>query len=1108
MSSPAPRRSADNTVSPLSSPPANQHSFPQSDASPRQGSRAWYDPRRASVASSITSIGGILESASQGRGDSIAELGNNGWFKVNTPVREEVYPDFGNLAISTLLQPPIIRTGLLPQTSGVAAQRPPSTRDIPPVTLTNIPHVDVSVFQPYLAQAGTLYAAFRRARNGDEEKGSGTLRRSSRGGSASIEPFVHGIQRRQLVAPTSPKTELPDSIFNSPLEAPQPKRRTSGGISRRAGLAVAPLSTIPNVYFEDEFRPENPRTFDVISERSEIARPPGVNGSIAAPGTSGKKSLATNAILQEKLSWYMDIVEIHLISSISSASTSFFAALGSLRELHSEATQSVAKIKALRENLETLDKDMVSGGLKVVAMRRQRENTRKLSNAIQQLHHVIELMARCEEQINQGDIENALKDLTKVESLVEGQPRPFESNRDEKHMLSSEHLIDLRGIKALEGISGDITSLRRRIGKTFEARFIETLLGDIRSHVDSVPLSATFQRWDKASNRSRGNHSRAPSQSPAYLQVDSALRNTLLAQLKGLARSDSVMSATVAYREVILREFKNLIRRHVPSSTDDDAESTMSVSTQEGRHTTQQEKSSILARNLRALDVEDAEDMLKKIYSNIGEALRRLGTQVKVLLDITSSLGNPQGSGPLKSPSLRSPSLKSPPKSPQYLALDSYFKGEPSPAPLPSAIKHEEVQQALDLSSLLGQAVDIAQAQITKILRVRSEQSTRLPLSWFLRYFTLNRLFADECEAVSGRGGNAFKTVVNAHIKEFVGHFGDTERQRLVQSTDTDSWDAQDFSDSDTKRLARILEASTQEVEAWNKGDLIWENVNHTNEQLQSNGTAVNGISGAKEKARTATIDEQKYILPESALTVASGIENFECLLTGIPSMAPEISGLLSDYLRLFNSRSSQLILGAGATRSGAGLKNITTKHLALSSQSLSFVIALIPHIREFVRRHSSSSGNLMTEFDKVKRLYQDHQSGIHDKIIEILSGRASTHVNNMKKINWDNSSEKVNDYMVTLIKETTLLHKVLSKHLPETTVQMIMVPIMDSYREQWGKAIREVEIKTPDGKNRCYKIPSDHDYRPVSSANRYPGSSVTSNSSKSASAKSMGLVI
>ena len=864
-----------------------------------------------------------------------------------------------------------------------------------------------------------------------------------------------GLPGLSRVEPSLPKS--PTSI-----DVQQPRRRASGGLTRRSGLAVAPLTTIPQVYFEQDFRLENPRTFDVVSERSEIARPPSApNGAAVAPETSGKKALATNAILQEKLSWYMDTVEIHLISSISTASTSFFAALGSLRELHSEAAQSVDKIKALRADLTKLDQDMAVGGLKIVSMRRRRENMRKLGNAVDQLREVVESVTRCEEQVDKGEIETALKGLSNVESLMAGDSIDFTiSNPAQRALSRSGKLTDLRGLKALEGASGDIAQLRKRIGRAFEARFIETLLGDLRRHIDEVPSSKTFQRWDQASNRFRAGHVRTPTEFPTYLHIEGSLRAALLAQLKGLARSDSIMPAAIAYRETILREFKNLIRRHLPSSSDDDAESTTSIATHDSRNISQQERSSILARNLRALDAEDAEEMFKKIYASTGEALRRLGTQVKMLLDITSSLGNPH-----PNMSIRSPPLRSPPRSPQLASIDDYLNAEPSPGPPPSSIKQEEIQQALDLSSLLGQAVDIAQAQITKILKVRTDQTTNMDLPYFLRYFTLNRLFADECEAVSGRGGTALKTVVNDHIKAFVSHVGDMERERLVQTMDADTWDAKDFGDDANLRLSRIITSSTKEVEAWTKSSLLWEDESAINGSSQRNGT--NGTS--TDKVRSAYIDEQKYTLPESGIAVSRGIEKFEHLLTGIPSMAQEISSSLVEYLKVFNSRSSQLILGAGATRSSAGLKNITTKHLALSSQGLSFVIALIPHIREFVRRHASNASNLMADFDKVKRLFQEHQSGIHDKLVDIMTGRAVAHVNVMNKIDWDQPAptEAVNGYMETLIRETTTLHKVLSKNLPETTVHMIMVPVMASYKDLWSKAYRGVEVKTSAGKQR-----------------------------------------
>jgi vacuolar protein sorting-associated protein 54 len=237
---------------------------------------------------------------------------------------------------------------------------------------------------------------------------------------------------------------------------------------------------------------------------------------------------------------------------------------------------------------------------------------------------------------------------------------------------------------------------------------------------------------------------------------------------------------------------------------------------------------------------------------------------------------------------------------------------------------------------------------------------------------------------------------------------------------------------------------------------------------------ASTGVNGSgKEKVRTAVIDEQKYILPDSAVEIMRSIEEFEFLMANIPSMIQDIAPQLLETLKLFNSRSSQLILGAGATRS-AGLKNITTKHLALSSQALSFVIALVPYAREFIRRHGQGN-QVMAEFDKVKRLCQEHQTGIHEKLVDIMSSRSTVHVNAMKRIDWDaENSSSVHSYMETLVKETGTLHRVLSKHLPDTTVEMIIGPVFSSYRDQWMKAFEEAQIESEAGKKRlvlsvCY---------------------------------------
>jgi vacuolar protein sorting-associated protein 54 len=917
--------------------------------------------------------------------------------------------------------------------------------------------VESKDFQPYLEQVGSLYDTFQRAKEGNEENESPLVRGNKGGLSPNPAPVrldendnrrPSGIERRLSGVSASSRAVSPFDMRG--------RRRSSYG---KGPQAVTPLSTIPNVYFEEDFHLENPRTFDVVSERSEVVRQPSktpsaeiaANGSALEPPTTGRKVLATNAILQEKLSWYMDTVEIHLISSISTASKSFFTALGSLRELHAEAADSVERIKTLRMDLNKIDKEMAMGGLKVVHLRQRRDNVRKLADAMTQLHEVVEAVTECEKLVDQGDIEDAIGGLDEVERLLAGEQAA--RSRGEKTESESRVPVDLRGIHALQGVDEELSQLRQRIGMGYETRFLNDLLTDLRQHISGVPANVTLQRWGLSFQRNRVGHRPTPSISPAYLSFNAEVRSKLHVQLMGLGRSHYMMPAATSFKAAILREMKGLIRKHLPSSSDDDNESMMSASTHGGRQLSSQEKSSILARNLRALDPGDAYEMLQEIYTNVSEALRRLSVQVKVLLDITSALGTHP------SPSLgRS-------RSPEPRSMEELLRSKGRAADVAAA--QEEILQVLDMSSLLGQAVDIVQSQVVKVLKVRSEQTSHLPLEDFLKYFNLNRLFADECEAISGRSGTSLKTVVDNQIRDFIVRFSDAQRHNIVEVLDSDKWDAKDFGDAENAVLDKVIRASTGDVDSWSRASKIWESQTEkiSAEPVTENGAAVNG--SGKEKVRTATFDEQKYILPQSASTMMRSIEEFEHLTSNIPSMTQEIGSNLVECLKLFNSRSSQLILGAGATRS-AGLKNITAKHLALSSQALSFIVALIPYVREFIRRQASS-GQLIAEFDKVKRLCQEHQNGIHEKLVDIMSSRSTNHVAAMNRVDWDAEKDPraVSAYMETLTKDTATVHRILARHFPDATLMMVMGPVFASYREQWTKAFQEATVKTESGRQR-----------------------------------------
>ncbi|KAI8625544.1 putative GARP complex component [Xylariaceae sp. FL1651] len=628
------------------------------------------------------------------------------------------------VAISTLLQPPIVRSGLEPYSFAPPSSLydTPTTR-IPPVALTNIQHIEVAEFEPYISQVGALYEQLQRV--GD----SGNKVRVKPGGNSDLSSA--------------------DS---------RPTRKSS----------IASITSI-----------DTP-TFSVVSERSDIVPPdPIIQKASDENVTLPRKALATNAILQEKLSWYMDVAEVYLIDSISTASVTFFSALNSLRELHSEATELVGHISSLRKDLALLNDGMVTSGLQLLQKQRRHYNMQQMHDAVQQLKRVVDAVGYSESLVDKGDVEKALTEIDAVELLMSGE-------RDEisgTTVSPKIRLRDLRRATLLQSVAGDLTTLRCRIGKVFEAQLHNLLINDLRRHVQSISTEEVFSRWEASSLRAKGVSVRELSTFPAYMGMTDELRTALSPNISGLYRSRSIPTAILEYRELILKEIRNIVRRPLPSSTED-AESVMSASTTVGgRSRTNQEKSSILARNIRALDAEDAESLFSSIFIAITETLRRVKTQSSILLDLAYTFENTDTEDFTKTPVINE--------------------------------LQEEIHNSFDISNLLGQAVDVGFEKIIKILRVRSEQTANLPSAYFLRYFTLNLLFVSECEAISGRAGMSLKTVVNEHILSYITAHGDRENKILAEGMSSDDWQDKDFTARDNDILKLVLQCSTSDPREW-----------------------------------------------------------------------------------------------------------------------------------------------------------------------------------------------------------------------------------------------------------------------------------------------------
>lgn len=421
------------------------------------------------------------------------------------------------------------------------------------------------------------------------------------------------------------------------------------------------------------------------------------------------------------------------------------------------------------------------------------------------------------------------------------------------------------------------------------------------------------------------------------------------------------------------------------------------------------------AASLRAMG---AHALLSTIYISVAETLRRLKTQSGLLLDLACTVGDSDGGKSVKSPVVGS--MKSPPENAPILETQ------------------EELHAALDLPNLLGQAGDVSHEKINKILRVRPEQNTDLPLAYFLRYFTLNLFFANECEAISGRTGTSLKTAVDNHIRDFIKVHRERQIATLAEGIGTDNWQDKVFSAKDAQVLEQILECSTSGPPMWTETSKIWMPLSQ-DEAEEVDGKDMSETNNAtKDKTRDATIEGETFLLPNSAILCLKGVPRFLYLIARVPSMTPDVTTSLILNVQTFDSRCRQLVLGAGAMRT-ARLKNITTKHLTLTSKALSFITTIIPYTREFVRRHTpagSAASNTMGEFDQVRRTFQEHQDSIYQKMVDIMESRARTLSKRARETDWGKEgAEDPRKYIRDLATDTSKLYKALSKYLPERTV-------------------------------------------------------------------------
>ncbi|TPX64370.1 hypothetical protein SpCBS45565_g05926 [Spizellomyces sp. 'palustris'] len=1004
-----------------------------------------------------------------------------------------------------------------PHEQAKSGQKPLKGMDsIVPVTPAVIRKVQTSEFDPYIKSLADVFGKYQLNR------------------AVGLATATEGMPMLGSVDQPSPSFANLEEL-TSRLGVAGSEKRGSPGLSasqknRLRNANVVSLDTVPSIFLKPEFNLSNPHTFATVCENVDIT------------SATSSESTTTNGILQEKLSHYLDTVEVHLIREISRRSSSFFAALANLQALHHETQSCVAQIKGLREKLAGVSRTTTKKGLEVVRLKRRRGNLGVLYGGVKLVAEIRQSQPMIQTLLDHGDFVAAL-DMVENASLVlrglDVHGKASNATQEQSALTHGVRLVrstsivsqalDLRRVKALASFSAQLGHLARTIGTMMENELAKVILADVQETVVTMDASkispgikkAPASNWvyNMLNNKYSFNVSSpvTPSFDQSLTVDEERLKSRLLPLVLGLLRMDRLGSALQLYKDALLKEVKTMSKKYYPPASALDSTSALSpmASSPMTPTTENSQQQSPLARQLRSMTFDAFFDLLLMVYVTLLHVLQRVAIVHQIIVVIVKEaqergvvIGADSGklleTSPSESVSDHPNKLKKKLSeeedefgSTTTLDMQNEMLMGPSPGEKQSTSSADAGDDGSSASSTYGQMIsessdvlfsasDLAHVRCAKLIGVRSEQNAQLNPADFFRLFGATWEFVGGGEALCGRMCFGLKGTLLSQAKAFINRFHEEKAKQVAHIVENEQW-AQAEVPEDFQHLAEqffaVSAPSSPDKRSSSEESLErqeYEDDGDIGGALRGNATSprsslvgMNASPGGRSQ-RYLVIDGQKYNVVACVLLFLKMLTEYVQCMENIPALTTDVLNRIADILKLFNSRTCQVILGAGAMRS-AGLKNISAKHIALAAQSLGVVIAVIPHIKERIQSHLPPKQQiLLGDFDRLLRDYKDHQSELYAKLLSIMEDFCLAQTDRLKAINWDNpepaqfsSEESATVYMHDIVKQTVTLHKVLARYLPQDTMRAVMTDVFKSYNRCLGDTLKDVDLFTGAGKNR-----------------------------------------
>lgn len=804
------------------------------------------------------------------------------------------------------------------------------------------------------------------------------------------------------------------------------------------------ISDIPPIFFDENFRLDDPRIYEKVIGKS------GITSFSEGDYDEREASSVPKGNLQENLSKYLDIVEVHLIKEISKTSNSFFDTLVDIKDVQTQTERCSSNFDGILNKLSELQLSGSERGLNILKKIKDRKNIDSLESTMLQLSYILRLFELSKKSLRNEKYEKGLNECLAVEKLIEGSTIGLDDEYQFLYPKLSSPYVNLKSFPPLSGVISEVRNLKNECSMSFIESFISFLLGDLHDHYELTSYEDTLKRLLNSMSKKKKNivqHNRN------YMEMKEEKRSQLKRFVFNLSKSGNLNRAYAMYLERIINEIKAVIRNNLPSTNKaresfSDLNSALSKGKPSG-NPYQQESNSSLVFNLRTMSDENFILMLNKIFANISECCRRLTLHQKNLLDFALTI------------------------IPQHYTKDVDV-------------------MALDIGFAINKAIEISQVRLAKIINVRLDQIADSNVEQYLRLYALTSAYLNECELInpgflSSGAGSSLSDWLKNHVNYFIHRYHLNALMEFTNACNKEVW--REETDENLlqrcqKNLDEIISYVTYVESKGLKGNSVDSWLAFMN-PFDNEGDSLNKLeSSEKELNGQIWINHDSFIVPPLTLLIVRQTKDYLILHKFFSQRSSLMVSDIIQFFELVNLRSAQAILNAGATRT-AGLRSILTKNITLCIRLTEFDIKVLESIRTLEDQDSGapSSREFTSQenhnFAKVIDDSSNFENDLFMKLVTMMQDRVINHCNTIAQLDFSKpfeQNQQCHSYMEILVKNTLSVSKTLSTYLPELKISFVLLQIFDIYKNTLTECYctRLPQFKSFDDK---YSLLKDIDY-------------------------------